>query len=119
MRKNGVKLDFHVRTVFTYIVMTFNLHPSAQIRTMMSASSKAAVVLHEVLLYLNESLESLKLPDARGSELEAVLAVPKLKEDVTARAVDLRKLVLGLKQELTNLQQVQILGWITSKIHNK
>eukprot|EP00501_MAST-03F_sp_TOSAG23-6_P001054 GSMAST32.ASY1.ANO1.1097.1 assembled CDS len=64
------------------------------------------VVLGELLLYLKESLDQMRLPEDKGSQLEIILNITKLKVDVSSRIHDMKKIVDGLQSELLNIQQM-------------
>jgi len=108
--------NFFVRTFVTndvlkkirHMILNYERDPHTimRIRAQMSAVSRNIILLHEVLLYIRESVDSLKLPPEKAGGLSATLNIKGLYRDVATRARDLQKLTQGLTNQLNNLQQM-------------
>ena len=77
---------------------------------MLNDGSRDIILLEEILEYLNESLDGMKMPkkpkEKTGAQLYELLAVHEQLHDVILRCKDLMKLVHGARHELLNLQQM-------------
>ena len=77
---------------------------------MLNDGSRDIILLEEILEYLNESLDGMKMPakptERTGAQLYELLDVHGQLHDVILRCKDLMKLVHGARHELLNLQQM-------------
>ena len=92
--------------------MNYHKDPNhiASIRGKLNDGSRDIILLKEVLMYLRESLEEMKIPpcpeDFGGRRLFKVLGVPVMRSDIMLRCADLVKLIEGAHHQLLTLQQM-------------
>merc|ERR1711884_418185 len=94
------------------LILDYQTDPNniQRIRIMLNDGSRDIILLEEILEYLQESLQGMKMPeepkDAIGAQLYKLLNVESQLHDVVLRCNDLMKLVHGARHELSNLQQM-------------
>eukprot|EP00945_MAST-04E_sp_MAST-4E-sp1_P002910 g2910.t1 len=104
-------LDDSLKIIRT-LIMTYQKDPNniQKIRDRLNDASRDIILLQEVLEYLKESLEELKVPpmikNQVGKRLYKVLDVPQMKKDIMMRCSDLVKLIHGAKNTLMTLQRM-------------
>eukprot|EP00026_Physarum_polycephalum_P003108 Phypoly_transcript_03117.p1 GENE.Phypoly_transcript_03117~~Phypoly_transcript_03117.p1 ORF type:complete len:804 (+),score=114.88 Phypoly_transcript_03117:150-2561(+) len=77
-----------------------------RIRTALSQASKDAVLLQEILSYIEESMHSEKDFINLESPLASILKVPELFQIITRRIADLQKNIQGIHHELNGLREM-------------
>ena len=104
-------LDDSLKIIRT-LIMTYQKDPNniQKIRDRLNDASRDIILLQEVLEYLKESLEEMKVPpmihDQVGKRLFKVLDVPQMKDDIMMRCTDLVKLIHGARNTLMTLQRM-------------
>jgi len=94
------------------LIMNYAKDPNhiGRIRARLNVASRDVILLKEVLEYLRESLQQMKLPDQptdhNSRRLLAVLNPKQMLADTTLRCEDLDKLVHGAHHQLMTLQQM-------------
>lgn len=102
----------HSLKTIRFLIMNYHKDPNhiASIRGKLNDGSRDIILLKEVLMYLRESLEEMKIPpcpeDFGGRRLFKVLGVPVMRSDIMLRCADLVKLIEGAHHQLLTLQQM-------------
>eukprot|EP00941_MAST-03F_sp_MAST-3F-sp1_P000708 g708.t1 len=77
-----------------------------KIRQKLAAASKSVSLFEEVYLFLQESMDTFSTPESKGSDLEKVLDLSKMKNDAIGQISDLSKLIKALQNNFSNIESM-------------